>query len=258
MARARKCSERASAPAEDFETRPGEGVAARVDGHRLLIGNQAWLARHEVPLEGLECTVERLAGEGKTPVFAALDGKPAALIGIADRPRPNARTAIERLHRMGIRTLMVTGDVAAAARFIARQVGIDEVVAQARPDDKLRIIRRLQAEGEKVGMIGDGINDAPALAAADASFAVGGGTDIAIHAADITLVQGDIDKVADAIDISAFTLRVIRQNLAWAFGYNTVAIPVAALGKLNPMIASSAMALSSVSVVLNSLRLQRR
>ncbi|BCX88446.1 P-type Cu+ transporter [Methylomarinovum tepidoasis] len=246
------------APAEDFETRPGEGIAAEVDGHRLLIGNQAWLARHEVPLEGLETAVERLAEAGKTPVFVALDGWPAALIGIADRPRPNARTAIERLHRMGIRTLMVTGDVETAARCIARQVGIDEVVAHARPDDKLRIIRRLQAEGEKVGMIGDGINDAPALAAADVSFAVGSGTDIAIHAADITLVQGDIEKVAEAIDISAFTLRVIRQNLAWAFGYNTVAIPVAALGRLNPMIASGAMALSSVSVVLNSLRLQRR
>ncbi|KXJ40399.1 MAG: ATPase P, partial [Methylothermaceae bacteria B42] len=246
------------APVQDFTMQPGEGVAARVDGHRLLIGNQAWLARHEVSLEGLECTVERLAGEGKTPVFVAVDGRPAALIGIADQPRPNARAAIERLHRMGIRTLMVTGDVEAAARFVARQVGIDEVVAHAKPEDKLRIIRQLQTEGEKVGMIGDGINDAPALAAADVSFAVGGGTDIAIHAADITLVQGDIDKVADAIDISAFTLRVIRQNLAWAFGYNTVAIPVAALGKLNPMIASSAMALSSVSVVLNSLRLQRR
>ncbi len=246
------------APASDFETRPGEGVGASVNGHRLLVGNQAWLARHEVPFEGLDRQVERLAAEGKTPVFVALDGRPAALVGIADRPRSNAAAAIDRLHRMGVRTLMVTGDVAAAARFVARQVGITEVVAEARPDDKLRVIRRLQSEGEKVGMIGDGINDAPALAAADVSFAVGGGTDIAMDAADITLVQGDIGKVADAIDISAFTLRVIRQNLAWAFGYNTLAIPVAALGKLNPMIASGAMALSSVSVVLNSLRLQRR
>ncbi len=242
----------------DFQVQPGEGVAARVDGHGILVGNQAWMLRHEVPLEGLELQVEHLGGQGKTPVFVALDGQPAALIGIADRPRPNARAAIEKLHRMGVKTLMVTGDAQRPACFIAGQVGIDTVIAGARPDDKLREIRRLQAQGEKVGMIGDGINDAPALAAADVSFAVGSGTDIAIDAADITLVQGDIEKVADAIDISAFTLRVIRQNLFWAFGYNTVAIPVAALGRLSPMIAAGAMALSSVSVVLNSLRLQRR
>ncbi len=244
--------------AVDFQVQPGEGVAARVDGHRILVGNQAWMLRHEVPLEGLESRVECLGGEGKTPVFVALDGRPAALIGIADQPRANARAAIEKLHRMGVKTLMVTGDAERPARYIAKRVGIDTVVAGAKPDDKLREIRRLQTEGEKVGMIGDGINDAPALAAADVSFAVGSGTDIAIDAADITLVQGDIEKVADAIDISAFTLRVIRQNLAWAFGYNTVAIPVAAMGRLSPMIASGAMALSSVSVVLNSLRLQRK
>ncbi|HEB77732.1 MAG TPA: copper-translocating P-type ATPase, partial [Methylothermaceae bacterium] len=244
--------------AVDFQVQPGEGVSAKVDGHRLLVGNQAWMARHEVLLEGLELLVERIGGEGKTPVFVALDGHPAVLIGIADQSRSNARSAIDKLHRMGVNTLMVTGDAERPARYIARQVGIEEVIAGAKPDDKLRQIRRLQAQGEKVGMIGDGINDAPALAAADVSFAVGSGTDIAIDAADITLVQGDIEKVADAIDISAFTLRVIRQNLFWAFGYNTVAIPVAAMGRLSPMIAAGAMALSSVSVVLNSLRLQRR
>jgi Cu+-exporting ATPase len=153
---------------------------------------------------------------------------------------------------------MVTGDIQAAADFVARQVGIDEVVAQARPERKLEIVRGLQELGRQVGMIGDGINDAPALAAANVGFAIGTGTDVAIETADLTLVNGDITKVADALEISSDTLRIIKQNLAWAFGYNTLAIPIAAVGKLNPMVASLAMALSSVSVVLNSLRLQRK
>jgi Cu+-exporting ATPase len=157
-----------------------------------------------------------------------------------------------------VETIMVTGDIDAAAHFVARQVGIDKVVAQARPERKLEIVRSLQELGKKVGMIGDGINDAPALAAANVGFAVGTGTDVAIETADLTLVSGDINKVADALEISGDTLKVIRQNLAWAFGYNTLAIPIAAFGKLNPMVASIAMALSSVSVVVNSLRLQRK
>jgi Cu+-exporting ATPase len=159
---------------------------------------------------------------------------------------------------LGFKTLLATGDVAAAAHHIAGLVGIDHVIAQARPEDKLAIIHDLQAKGEKVGMIGDGVNDAPALAAADVSLAIGGGADVAMQTADLTLVNGDIAKAAEAMELSSFTIRVIRQNLFWAFGYNTVAIPVAALGKLNPMIASAAMALSSVSVVLNSLRLQKK
>ena len=159
---------------------------------------------------------------------------------------------------MGVKTLMATGDVQAAADHIADLVGIDHVIAQARPEDKLAIIHDLQAKGEKVGMIGDGINDAPALAAADVSLAIGGGADVALQTADITLIGGDIAKAAEAMELSGFTIRVIRQNLFWAFGYNIVAIPIAALGKLNPMIASAAMAMSSVSVVLNSLRLQKK
>jgi Cu+-exporting ATPase len=153
---------------------------------------------------------------------------------------------------------MVTGDIEAAAHFVARQVGIKTVIAQARPERKLEIVRELQAEGKHVGMIGDGINDAPALAAANVGFAIGTGTDVAIETADLTLVNGDITKVADGLEISTETLKIIKQNLAWAFGYNTLAIPIAAFGKLNPMVASLAMALSSVSVVLNSLRLQRK
>jgi Cu+-exporting ATPase len=244
--------------ARDFTSTPGRGIRARVARRDLLIGNQAWLAEQGVALESLLESAEVLAAQGKTPVFMALDGKPAALFGVADRPRANARQAIHRLHDMGVRTLMVTGDTVATARHVARKVGIDEVIAQAKPERKLEIIRELQVREGKVGMIGDGINDAPALAAADVGFAIGSGTDVAIETADMTLVRGDIVKVAEAMALSTDTLRIIRENLFWAFAYNTVAIPVAALGRLNPMIAAGAMALSSVSVVLNSLRLQRK
>jgi Cu+-exporting ATPase len=159
---------------------------------------------------------------------------------------------------MGIETVMATGDVDAVAHHIARQVGIDRVIARATPAMKLEVIRELQAQGKRIGMIGDGINDAPALMAADVGFAIGGGADIAVESADITLVGGDISRVASAIQLSRQTMKIIRQNLFWALGYNVVAIPVAAAGRLNPMIASAAMALSSVSVVTNSLRLQKR
>lgn len=154
--------------------------------------------------------------------------------------------------------MIVTGDTELTARYIAMQVGIDAVIAHAGPERKLEIIRELQAQNNKVGMIGDGINDAPALAAADVSFAIGTGADVAIETADLTLVSGDISKIADVMELSGATLSIIKQNLFWALGYNTIAIPVAALGKLNPMIASAAMALSSISVALNSLRLQRK
>lgn len=240
-----------------FYSETGQGIRAEVDGYKLLIGNQAWLQSHQVEVDGLAEPADGAAALGQTPVFMAVDGKEAAVFAIADTPRPEAAAAIERLHKMGIKTMMVTGDTDKTAYAIAFRVGIADVVAQAKPDDKLRIIRQLQAEGLNVGMIGDGINDAPALAAADVGFAVGGGTDVAIESADLTLVQGDIGKVTDTIELSAFTIRVIKQNLFWAFGYNTIAIPVAAMGKLNPMIAAAAMALSSVSVIVNSLRLSK-
>ena len=241
-----------------FEAVPGHGLKATVDGRELVIGNLAWMETLKIRLTPFKKQPAALAKAGKTPVVCVLDGKPAALFGIADRPRANAAEAIERLHRRGVRTIMVTGDIQAAADFVARQVGIDEVVAQARPERKLEIVRGLQDLGHQVGMIGDGINDAPALAAANVGFAIGTGTDVAIETADLTLVNGDITKVADALEISSDTLKIIKQNLAWAFGYNTLSIPIAAVGKLNPMVASIAMALSSVSVVLNSLRLQRK
>jgi Cu+-exporting ATPase len=243
---------------DSFQSEPGLGIEAIIGQSKVLIGNRVWLQRHEIDLTEHDEDAQRLGNQGKSPVFMALNNKLAAVIGIADQPRDNARDAIAALHHAGVRTLMVTGDMEAAARHIAGLVGIDEVVAHARPEQKLEIVRELQARGEKVGMIGDGVNDAPALAAADVSLAVGGGTDIAVQTADLTLINGDISKVAEAMQLSSFTLRVIHQNLFWAFGYNVVAIPVAALGRLNPMVASFAMAMSSLSVVLNSLRLQKK
>ncbi|GAB6047058.1 heavy metal translocating P-type ATPase [Methyloparacoccus murrellii] len=244
--------------ADTFEAVPGRGLRAQVDGHTLIVGNLAWMQELAMPLTPFGERQNSLAADGKTPVFCVIDDKPAALFGIADRPREQASEAIRRLHVLGVETIMVTGDIEAAARYVAKRVGIDRIVAQARPEHKLEIVRSLQADGRHVGMIGDGINDAPALAAANVGFAIGTGTDVAIETADLTLVNGDITKVADALEISGETLRIIKQNLAWAFGYNTLAIPIAAFGKLNPMIASLAMALSSVSVVINSLRLQRK
>lgn len=249
-----------SGEVEYFESVPGQGISAVVHGHTLRIGNRIWVEELGIGVGSLIEQAEALSEQGKTPVFCTIDQNPAALFGIADRPRTGAASAIARLHRSGIETCMVTGDTEATAHYIAQHVGmpIESVVAQARPEHKLHIVRTLQAQGKKVGMIGDGINDAPALAAADVGFAIGTGTDIAIETADLTLVNGDITKVAEAIGVSTETLKIIHQNLFWAFGYNILAIPVAALGKLNPMIASLAMALSSVSVVMNSLRLQHK
>jgi P-type Cu+ transporter len=243
---------------DSFQSEPGSGIEAIIGHNKVLIGNRAWLQQHDIDLAELDADAQRLGNQGKSPVFMALDNKPAAILGIADQPRANARDAIAALRNAGVRTLMVTGDMEAAARHIAGLVGIDEVIAHARPEQKQEIVRDLQARGEKVGMIGDGVNDAPALAAADVSLAIGGGTDIAVQTADLTLINGDIAKVAEAMQLSSFTLKVIHQNLFWAFGYNIVAIPVAAMGRLNPMVASLAMAMSSLSVVLNSLRLQKK
>ncbi len=243
--------------AKDFNALPGRGVQASVSGKAIRIGNAALLSE-----AGIDCTffaerAEDWSQQGKTPVYVAIGNRCAALVAVADRPREGAKEAIALLHRLGLTTVMATGDLEATARHIARQVGIDRVVARATPADKLALVRSFQTEGRKVGMVGDGINDAPALAAADVGFAIGSGADIALESADITLVGGDITRVAAGIELSRRTMSVIRQNLFWALGYNTVAIPVAAAGRLNPMIASAAMAMSSVSVLSNSLRLQQ-
>jgi Cu+-exporting ATPase len=247
----------AAAPAE-FSYTPGGGVAARIGRRRVLLGNAAFLERAGVDCTPLAAQAAISAAMGRTPVFAAVDGRLAALFAVADRPRPDAAATIARLRRLGVKTVMATGDVEAVATHIATVVGIDHVVARATPAAKLKLVQELKAQGERVGMIGDGINDAPALALADVGFALGSGTHVAIETADATLVRGDLQRVADAIVLSRRTMRIIRENLFWALGYNTLAIPVAAAGWLNPMIASAAMAASSVSVVLNSLRLQRR
>ena len=241
-----------------FQSATGRGIEAVVAGKKLLLGNQDWLAEQNVDIDELLTIAGKFAEQGKTPVYMAIDSKAAAVFGIADKARSQAMQAIKHLQKLGIYTLMVTGDTAKTAHYIAAKVGIETVIANARPDEKLAIIRKFQVEGKNVGMIGDGINDAPALAAANVGFAIGTGTDIAIESADMTLVQGDIGRVTSAIQLSTDTIRIIKQNLFWAFAYNTVAIPVAAMGRLNPMIASGAMALSSVSVIVNSLRLNKK
>ncbi|MDD1644261.1 MAG: copper-translocating P-type ATPase, partial [Methylococcaceae bacterium] len=241
-----------------FYSEAGQGIEAEIDGKKLLLGNSTWLLDKGIDIEGLLAAGSDFSGQGKTPVLMAINGKAAAVFGIADKPRPQAVQAIQHLKKLGIHTLMVTGDTEKTAHYIAAIVGIETVIANAKPDQKLAIIHQFQTEGKNVGMIGDGINDAPALAAADVGFAIGTGTDIAIESADMTLVHGDITKVTEAIQLSTDTIRIIKQNLFWAFGYNVIAIPVAAMGKLNPMIASAAMALSSVSVIVNSLRLSKK
>jgi Cu+-exporting ATPase len=241
-----------------FYSETGRGIEAEVDGEKLLLGNHAWLLDKGIVVDDLLAATSDFSGQGKTPVLMAINGKAAAVFGIADKPRPQAIQAIQHLKKLGIQTLMVTGDTEQTAHYIAGKVGIETVIANAKPEEKLAIIHQFQKEGKNVGMIGDGINDAPALAAANVGFAIGTGTDIAIESADMTLVLGDITKVTEAIQLSTDTIRIIKQNLFWAFGYNVIAIPIAALGKLNPMIASAAMALSSVSVIVNSLRLNKK
>jgi len=243
--------------AEATEAVAGQGLRARVGGHDLLIGNVEFLQDAGIDTEPAAQRLGELATQGRTPIVAAIDGRIAAIYGVADRPRPAAAAAIRALAGIGVRTVMVTGDVLAVAHQVAREVGIEAVIAGASPARKQDIVAEYKERGEIVGMVGDGINDAPALAAADVGFAVGTGTDVAIEAAPITIVGGDIAKVAELVELSRKTMRIVRQNLMWAMGYNTIAIPIAAMGRLSPMVASSAMALSSVSVVTNSLRLQR-
>ena len=251
--------------ATDFTSVTGQGVRATLPGagegekqaqHALVVGNRKLLRESGVDLSALEAAAVAIEEQGRTAILAAMDGTALAVIGVADTLKPTSAGAVARLHKMGVQLIMATGDNRRTGEAIARAVGIEHVLAEASPGEKVALVRKLQREGKVVGMVGDGINDAPALAASDVSFAIGTGTDIAMEAAALTLIKGDIAKVATAIELSKDTIRIIKQNLFWAFAYNTVGIPVAAFGLLSPMIASGAMAFSSVSVVTNALRLR--
>ncbi|PWB39299.1 MAG: copper-translocating P-type ATPase [Rhodocyclales bacterium] len=234
---------------------PGKGLTAALDGEDYALGSPAFLAERGVAVP--EALLAPLANGGKSVVAVSRGLTFLGLIGVADRLRPSSRAAVARLKAQGIEVVMLTGDNPATAAAIAREAGIDRFEAEVLPQDKAAAIARLKSGGKRVGMVGDGINDAPALAAADVSFAIGGGSDVALEAADVTLMRSDLLSVADAIDLSRATLSKIRQNLFFAFIYNVLGIPLAAMGMLNPVIAGAAMALSSVSVVSNSLLLRR-
>ncbi len=249
---------------KDFKAIEGHGIEARVDGRHVLLGNIKLMKDQGIDIKDLEKKAEEFAGDGKTPIYVSLDGKSAGLIAVADPLKESSVEALEKLKKLGLKVVMLTGDNKKTAEAIARKAGIDGVISEVLPEDKVHEIRKLQSEGRRVAMVGDGINDAPALAQADVGIAIGSGTDVAMEASDITLIKGDLRGVASAIELSKRTIRVIKQNLFWAFFYNTAGIPVAAgvlypfFGiLLNPIFASAAMAFSSVSVVSNSLRLRR-
>jgi P-type Cu+ transporter len=236
----------------------------------VLVGSLKLMQEQGVGLNGLEAEAQRLQGEAKTAMWLAVDGQAAGVIAVADTVKEGSQEAIAALHRLGLHVAMITGDNAPTARAIAEQVGVDEVFAEVLPGEKAAYVRKLQEQGHAVGMVGDGINDAPALAQANVGIAIGTGTDVAMAAADVTLMRGDLRSVPQALRLSRATIRTIRENLFWAFGYNTLLIPVAAgvlypfawvpdiLRQLHPILAALAMAFSSVSVVSNSLRLRRK
>jgi Cu+-exporting ATPase len=251
------------ADAEGFAAIPGHGVGGRIDGHDILLGNAKLMRDRKIAIDALGKNWERLAGEGKTPMYVAIDGAPGGLVAVADTVKPDSKLAIDALKRLGIEVVMLTGDNERTAKAIARQVGIERVLAEVLPEAKAHEVQKLQLEGKTVGMVGDGVNDAPALAQADVGFAIGTGADVAIEASDVTLIKGSLQGVVTAIEISRATMRNVRQNLIGAFGYNVLGIPVAMgvlypfLGVLlSPLIAAAAMAFSSVTVVTNANRLR--
>jgi len=232
------------------------GIRGTIGGKKILVGNEGLMNLEGINLGTIESAKEELQNEAKTVIILAIDKKIAGLIAIADSLKEDAVDSIQTLKEMGFRTLMLTGDNEKTAQAIANKVGIDEVLSNVLPQDKQKLIEKLQEE-QMVAMVGDGINDAPALTQANVGIAIGTGTDIAIEASDITLVKGDISSVVKAIKLSLATFRKIKENLFWAFFYNIIAIPIAILGLLHPLIAEASMAFSSINVVTNSLRLRR-
>ncbi|GEM02416.1 Cu+-exporting ATPase [Halolactibacillus halophilus] len=251
-------------PVDQFEAIPGRGIKVSIDNQLLLAGNKKLMTERGIVLTEIDQTSDRLAGEGKTPMFIAIDGEIAGIIAVADTVKQHSTEAIDKLHQMGIEVVMITGDNSRTAEAIAKSVGIDRVLSEVLPEDKANEVKQLQGEGKKVGMVGDGINDAPALAQSDIGLAIGSGTDVAMESADIVLMRSDLMDVPTALELSHATIRNIKQNLFWAFAYNVIGIPIA-MGLLhifggpllNPMLAGAAMSFSSVSVLVNALRLKR-
>lgn len=247
----------------NFKAIPGHGIQVEIEGKTILLGNKKLMSENSIEVGELGVKSDKLANEGKTPMYIAINNKLEGIIAVADTVKPSSKEAIENIHKMGIKVAMITGDNKKTAHAIAKQVGIDIVLAEVLPEDKANEVKKLQEKGSKVAMVGDGINDAPALAQADIGIAIGTGTDVAIESANIVLMKGDLRDVATAIKLSKATIRNIKQNLFWAFGYNVLGIPVA-MGVLhifggpllNPMIGAAAMSLSSVSVLANALRLR--
>lgn len=242
---------------KDFTAVPGQGIQVQIDGQPVLIGNKKLMVRNNIEITSALKTLESFEGEGKTAMLMAVNNSLAGIIAVADTVKETSAEAIRQMKEMGIEVIMITGDNRLTAEAIAEQVGVDRVLAEVLPEDKSAEVEKLKQEGKVVAMVGDGINDAPALAAADVGIAIGTGTDVAIEAADITLMRGDLMGIVDTFRLSKATMRKIRQNLFWAFAYNIVLIPVAAIGLLNPILAGAAMAFSSVSVVGNTLFLRR-
>ncbi|MCX2839994.1 copper-translocating P-type ATPase, partial [Salinimicrobium sp. MT39] len=242
---------------QEFEAIPGHGIKASVNNRELLIGTRRLLQKFNISIDTITGKMENLEDNGKTAMLVAVDGEFMGIIAVADTVKETSKAAIKRLKDAGLEVIMITGDNKRTAQSIANEVGIDMAIAEVLPEGKADEVKKLQEQGKKVAMVGDGINDAPALATADVGMAIGTGTDVAMEAADITLIRGDLNSIADAILMSRKTMRNIKQNLFWAFAYNTIGIPIAAIGLLAPWVAGAAMAFSSVSVVLNALRLQR-
>jgi Cu+-exporting ATPase len=242
---------------KDFEAIAGHGIRGRVDGHPVLLGNRRLFARERVDAAAAEQPMTRLESEGKTAMLVGIDGVLAGIVAVADTLKPEAKEAVAELKREKVETIMLTGDNKRTADAIAHELGIDTVIAEVLPGDKARVLQELQAKGNVVAMVGDGVNDAPALATADVGIAIGSGSDVAKETGGIILVRDDVRAVVAGIRLSRATLRKIKQNLFWAFVYNTIGIPIAALGFLNPIIAAAAMALSSLSVIANAALLKR-